>query len=132
MSLSKLIVTRILKDGEVTLTQLETRATERGVSLDELYNALQEVHRNKAIARTVRGGEVVYTKAVKRTPLDHHTWLRTNYPPMDSTNDGSGIEADLSYLFLTPEELEKYRAEIRGVQYIPSKRYGKKGVRHTT
>jgi hypothetical protein len=117
MSLSKLIVTRILKDGEVTLTQLENRAIERGLLLDDLYTALEAVHRNKSIARTVRQGEVVYMKkAPPKSPTDHLAYIRNNYPPMTPDNDGSGIDVgDLSWMFLkTKEERDAFKAEMSG------------------
>jgi Zn-dependent oligopeptidase len=44
---------------------------------------------------------------------------------MTEDNNGSGIEADFSYLFLSPEELDKYKAEVQGRAYIPKKRYEK-------
>lgn len=114
--LPQLITTRIIRDGSVTLSQLEHRATERGVSLSELYAALERVHRDKRVERTVKAGEVIYRKAMpKKSPLDHHTWLREHYPPMDETNDGSGIDIDLSWLFLKPDELVEYKAAAKGV-----------------
>jgi hypothetical protein len=114
-SLTTRITDYILKRTATTLTQLEGVVVSHGFTLNDLYIALEAVHRNKAIARTVRGGEVVYTKAVKRTPLDHHTWLRANYPPMDSTNDGSGIDIDMSWLFLrSREERDAYKAAASG------------------
>jgi len=136
MTLSSRIEAYILKRSGTTLSQLENLATKRGFSLDEVYSALDTIHRNKKIRRTVQKGDVVYSPAPEpKAPGSHLTYVRHNYPVRDETNDGSGIEADYSYLFLTPEELEKYKAEARGVQYIPSKRYAKKkreGIRHTT
>jgi len=115
MSLSKLIVTRILQDGEVTLTQLENRAIERGLLLDDLYTALEAVHRNKSIARTVRQGEVVYMKkAPPKSPTDHLAWVRANYPWPDNF-EMPFPEIDMSFLFLkTKEERDAFRAEMSG------------------
>jgi hypothetical protein len=131
MSLSNLIINRILQDGEVTLAQLEQRAQERAVSLSELYAALTTVHRDKRIKRGVRQGEIVYTKATPaKEPGSHLSFIRTHYPKMDSTNDGSGIEADFSYLFLTPEQLVEYKAKAKGVPtYMVQSRYGKTNAR---
>lgn len=114
---SQLIITRILRDKHVTLTQLENRATERGVVLSDLYAALQEVHKDKRIKRGVKGGEVYYEPNVARTPNPnpHLDWLRDHYPPMNETNDGSGLPGDYSYLFLrSQEERDEYRARING------------------
>jgi hypothetical protein len=125
--LSNLIINRILQDGEVTLAQLEQRAQERAVSLSDLYQALTVVHRDKRIKRGVRQGEIVYTKATPpKSPTDHTAWVRTHYPKMDSTNDGSGIEANFDYLFLTPEQLVEYKAKAKGVSvHMVQSRYGK-------
>ena len=128
MSLSKLIITRILRDGHVTLTQLEHRATERGVLLSDLYSALDAVHRDKRIKRGVRGGEVYYEPAPPpKAPIDHLSWLRTNYPPMTPENDGSGIEIDLSFLFMSPEEAKEYKAAAKGMSvHMLQSKYVKK------
>lgn len=126
MSLSKLIVTRILRDGHVTLTQLEHRATERGVLLSDLYAALDSVHRDKRIKRGVRGGEVYYEPApAPRAPVDYLKWVRDNYPPMTPENDGSGIDIDLSFLFMSPEEAKEYKAAAKGMPtFMYNKKYG--------
>jgi hypothetical protein len=130
-SISNRITDYILNRTATTLSHLESVVVSAGYTVDELYNVLQEVHRNKAIARTVRGGEVVYTKAVKRTPLDHHAWIRTHYPPMDSTNDGSGIDIDMSWLFLrSREERDAYKAAASGRPvYMVKSRYDKPNTR---
>jgi hypothetical protein len=131
-SLTTRITDYILKRTATTLTQLEGVVVSHGFTLDDLYTALEQVHRDKSIARTVKQGEVVYMKKVPpKSPTDHLAYIRNNYPPMTPDNDGSGIDADFSYLFLSPEELEKYKAEARGVQYIPSKRYGNKRKQST-
>ena len=129
MNIAEAIISRILTDQSVTLTQLEQRATERAVSLSDLYVALDKVHRDKRIKRGVRQGEVYYEPAPPpKTPTDHLTWLRQNYPPMDSTNDGSGIDlGDLSWMFLkTKEERDAFKTEMSGKPVGYNKRYGKK------
>jgi hypothetical protein len=126
-SLSNLIITRILRDGNVTLTQLEHRATERGVLLSDLYQALDTVHRDKRIRRGVKGGEVYYEVAkAKPTAISHTQWVTQNYPPMTADNDGSGIDADFSYLFLTPDEAKEYKANAKGLPVYMMKTYGRK------
>jgi hypothetical protein len=125
--LSNLLVNRIIQDGEVTLTRFEHLANKRGVSLSELYSALDKVGRDKRIARKVLGGEVVYCKHVPKTPTDHLRWVRENYPPMDETNDGSGIEIDLSWMFLkTKEERDEFKALASGKPLYMVKKYGKR------
>lgn len=125
-SLSSLIVTRILRDGHVTLTQLEARAEERGLLLSDLYAALDTVHRDKRIKRGVKGGEVYYMPTPpKATAPDHLAYVRNNYPPMTEENDGSGIEADFDYLFLSPEAMKEYKAAAKGMPtHMVKSRYG--------
>jgi cellobiose-specific phosphotransferase system component IIB len=45
---------------------------------------------------------------------------------MDSTNDGSGVEANFDYLFLSPQELLEYKAADKNMplHMIQSKKYG--------
>lgn len=76
--LPQLIITRILRDGHVTITQLEHRAHERGVLLSDLYAALDVVHRDKRIARGVSKGEVYYRPAA--TPKAPITYTLPPYP----------------------------------------------------
>lgn len=74
--IAKLIVNRIITDGEVTISQLEARAKERGLLLFELYQALELIHRDKRVARTVKSGEIVYSLA-KAKPV----YVPSSLPP---------------------------------------------------
>lgn len=123
----ELIITRILNQGMVTLTQLEARAVERGLLLSDLYAALDKVHRDKRIKRGVKGGEVYYIPTPpKAAAPDHQAFVRNNYPPMTEDNDGSGIEADFSYLFLTPEQLVEYKAAAKNMPtFMYNKTHGR-------
>lgn len=128
---SSLIITKILRDKHVTLAQLETRANERGVSLDDLYNALDAVHRDRRIKRGVKGGEVYYTPAPpKATPVDHTAWVRAHYPWPGRDDVPPFImpfpEIDMSWMFLrTREERDEYKAAAKGVpQYMIKSRHG--------
>ncbi len=109
----ELIITRIINRGEVTLMELESRATERGISLSELYDALERVHRDKRVERTVRKGDIVYKVAKpKKSPLSHLTWKNENYPEMDETNNAGHpafADLDFSWMFLPPEEIELWQ-----------------------
>jgi hypothetical protein len=122
---SSLIIDTILRHERMTLTELESRATKRGLSLSELYSALEVVHRDKRIVRSVKQGEIVYTKYTHKpaASLSHLTWVRTNYPLMTPDNDGSGIEIELDWLFLkTKEERDAFKAEMTGrPRYTKSK-----------
>lgn len=126
-ALATAILTRIIKDGGSTYDILEARAVEKAIPLHTFEAAMTIVHRSKLIEQSVKSGVIQYKVAVKKTPVIHTgaAWVTHNYPKMDSTNDSSGIDVDFSYLFLTPEEMDRYRAEVRGVAFISKKRYAK-------
>jgi len=120
MTLPERIIRYILKKQTTTLIELEGVVVSKGYTLDELFTALETVHRDKRIKHVANAsGEITYSIAANKTkePGSHLAWLREHYPQMDSTNDGSGIEADYSYLFLSPDEMKKYKAELRGGMY---------------
>lgn len=124
----ELIITRILNRGVVTLSELETRSKERGLSLSDLYAALDKVSRDKRIKRGVRQGEVYYEPApAPKTPTDHLAYVRHNYPRMTEETDGSGIDIDYSFLFLkTKEERDLFISQMSGRPiHYNRKRYGK-------
>jgi hypothetical protein len=134
MELPERIIAYVQNHYPLSMSALEGIVLSKGFTLDDLYTALEKVHKDKRIVQSTRRGEVWYSPYIEPPtppPQKHLEWIRTNYPPMTPDNDGSGIEADFSYLFLSPEELEKYKAEVRGVQYIPSKRYGSKRKQST-
>jgi hypothetical protein len=114
-SLTTRITDYILKRTATTLTQLEGVVVSHGFTLDDLYTALEQVHRNKSIARTVRQGEVVYMKkAPPKSPTDHLAWVRANYPWPDNF-EMPFPEIDMSFLFLkTKEERDAFKAEMSG------------------
>ena len=122
--ISEIITDTILRHERMTLTELESRATKRGLSLSDLYSALEVVHRDKRITRSVSKGEVVYSKRTPKPPpnTSHLTWYRTNYPSPDPwclDEHGKMIdpfpEIDLSYMFLkTKDERDAFRAEMTG------------------
>ena len=116
--MTPLLITAIKNNPGITLTQLEHRATKRGVPLSELYAALETIHKDKTIKQSTKGDEVIYTYVgtvkVKQTFSSHLTWVRRNYPPMDDTNDGSGLEADYSYLFFDADAMKEYKSELTG------------------
>ncbi len=124
IELATKIITRILTDGSSTYDKLEARAVAKGISMDVFQAAMTIVHRSKLIEQSVKFGVIQYKPYVKPTPKPGPQ-RPSYYPEMDSTNDGSGIEADFSYLFLSPEEMDKYRAEVAGRSYIPKKRYAR-------
>lgn len=125
----ELIITRILNRGVVTLTELESRATERGFSLSDLHAALDKVHRDKRIVRSTSKGEIVYKPAPKRSEVvnTHVTWVKENYPWPDADWQEPFPEIDLGAMFLrTKEERDAYMAEASGRPvYMTKKKYGR-------
>lgn len=118
------------EDRDVTYSELEKRALLHNIDLSLLDVALGLLHKHAKVKQRVKGGDIVYCSAKEkpRPPSPGLEWLKHNYPAMDSSNDGSGIEADYSYLFLSPEDLDKYKAEAAGRTYVPKKRYQKKAT----
>lgn len=116
------ILTRIIKDGSSTYDILEARAVTLGINMNTFQAAMVIVHRSKLIEQSVKYGVIQYKIAVKKE-VKPGPKRPSYYPDMDASNDGSGIEADFSYLFLSPEDMDKYRAEAAGRNYIPKKRY---------
>ncbi len=121
--LAQKLVLHITEVGHTTFDKLEARARTHGIDMYTFDAAIALIHKLPSIKRTVAMGTVKYQlqsveKKVKE-PGSHLTWVRNNYPVMDSSNDGSGIDLDFSYLFMTPDELDAYKAAVRGVAYIP-------------
>lgn len=131
--LHTLIINRILLDEGVSLSQLEAKATLKGVPLNDLYTALDKVHRDKRIKRGVRGGVVYYEPAPPpKTPTDHLKWVRENYPYPSRDGVPAFVmpwpEWDLGFMFLkTKEERDLFMVEMKGRQAVYNKkRYGSK------
>ena len=119
MTLKDRVIRYILRRNTTTLLELEGVCVSKGFTIDELYATLDAVHSDKRIQYNANAsGEITYRPAVTRTPspATHLTWLRENYPTMDDTNDGSGIDVgDLSWLFLkTKKERDAFKAEMTG------------------
>ena len=124
-----MIITRILRDKDVTLSQLEAKAIERNVPLNDLYAALDKIHRDKRIQRKVLKGEIHYLPAtIPKTPTDHLAWVNQWYK--DNPQHCTEVpfpEIDYSHLFLkTKEERDAYLAEAKGmpVHMVSKKKYG--------
>ena len=129
MELKQRIISYIIKNAPVTIDTITAKATEQGYTELEVLTALEQVHKDKRIQQTTRGDTVVYTLYTHKEPKapTHLTWLRDHYPPMNSTNDGSGIDVgDLSWMFLkTKEERDAFKAEMSGKPVGYNKQYGK-------
>ena len=127
LALAEKLVQQIDKEGELSLDVIDSRAQKHGIDMRVLDRALEKLHKNKHIDQRVKKGTVFYKiKVIKKIgPVTHLIWLRENYPVMTDSNNGSGLEADYSYMFLSPEDLDKYKAEVAGRAYVPKKRYKK-------
>lgn len=127
--LSTKIIAGIHKKPDMSYSILEAHAKKLNIPIGIFQNAMTLVQSNKTVQAKIKKGELVYSpkaEVVPKAPGSHLLWLKNNYPSMTKENDGSGLEADYSYLFLSPEDLDKYKAESRGVSYIPKKRYERK------
>jgi hypothetical protein len=139
MELHTLIINRILLDEGVSLSELEAKAETKGVCLQDLYTALDKVHKDKRIKRTVKGGEIHYTVAPPpKTPVDHFKWVRENYirphhceHQMEYTDCESCKPFphwDLSWMFLkTKEERDAFMVEMKGRQAVYNKKRYERG-----
>ena len=128
-NLSERIIKYVIAHYPCSYSKLEAIVISKGFTLDQLLQALEIVHKDKRIKQTVKGDDIMYSPTmapVTKEPGSHLTWWRTHYPRMDSTNDGSGIEADFSYLFLKPAELEEYKAAAKNMpKHMIQSKYGK-------
>lgn len=110
----------ILKRTGTTLGQLEGVVVSAGLSLDELYAALEVVHKDKRITRRVIKGEIVYTPTPEpKAPTDYLKWVRENYAWPGTGGTPPFVmpfpEIDMSFMFLrTKEERDAYKAEASG------------------
>lgn len=117
MELKQRIITYILKNAPVTYDTILEKATSKGYTKLEVLETLELVHKDKRIKQTTKGDTIVYQLATAKEPpsMSHLKWVRDNYPPMTPENDGSGIDADFSYLFLrSKEERDAFMAEMSG------------------
>lgn len=130
MELKERITAYIIKNAPVTMDTVLEVAIAKGFTEAEVLTALDAVHRDKRITQNANTvGVVTYKLAsAKKDPTDHLKWVRDHYPPMTEDNNGSGIDIDLSHLFMSPDEAKEYKAQAKGVPsyMLQSKKYGKR------
>jgi len=106
----------------VSLEKLTLVATSVGFSEDEVLQALERI--GNKLKSIVRGGTVYYQVP---PPIKEHFKCTVPYPWPGRDGIPEFVmpfpEIDYSYIFLTPEELDKYKAELRGRIFIPKKRW---------
>ena len=106
--LADLICKTIIKSGGLTLDEIEARCAKREIPIELVYEAMELVSKRPKI---ITSGKKYIEKVVKKAD----PFYRPPYPPMiKGVNDGSGIEADFSYMFLTPDEMKEYRINLKG------------------
>ena len=132
IKLSAIIVKRITELGTVTYDQLQARAVEKGIEQGIFDNAMQRVHKKRTVlVKNVKG---VLTYSIKpvvvETTPDYVTWCKQHYPYTDPNcqdEQGNFLECfpdwDVSWIFLTPDELEEYNEAVRGGKVYKHKRY---------
>ena len=128
MDLKDRITTYIQNHHPIPYSKLLRVAQSKGYTEMEVLTVLDAVHKNKQITTKTRKDEIWYDITIAPPapkPQTHLTWLRNNYPPMNSTNDGSGIDVgDLSWMFLkTKEERDAFKAEMSGKPLYMKKKY---------
>lgn len=130
MELKERITAYIIKTAPVTMDTVIEVAIAKGFTEAQVLTALDAVHRDKRISYTANASGVVQYRlaAAKKDPTDHLKWVKDHYPTMDPTNDGSGIDADYSFLFMSPDEAKEYKAAVKGMpsHMLQSKKYGKR------
>lgn len=125
-SLALHIINRIVKNGGMTYTELESRAVEKKIALELFEAAMTIVHKSKTIrSSTTVKGEIRYSVAVAKAPtgpLSHIKWWNDHYPrpPADWVQPFPEINFD--HLFLKPAQFLEYKAKLKGMAFIPRKK----------
>lgn len=116
----------------VSLEKLTLAATGVGFSEDEILQALEGI--GKKLKSTVRGGTIYY-QVPPPVKIKEHFKSTIPYPWPGRDGIPEFVmpfpEIDMSFIFLTPEELDKYKAESRGRTFIPKKKYERKRKQST-
>jgi hypothetical protein len=122
------IITRIWADHGSTYDRLEARAVAKAIPMYTFEAAMAIVHRSKLIEQSVKYGVIQYRAATKSPAKEvvGAAWVTQNYP-WPGVGDVPPFvmpfpEIDMSHLFLKGEDLERYKCESKGRQYIPGKR----------
>jgi len=129
MTLQERIIAYILNHHPITYRELEDIAMGKGFSQLAIMDAMELVHKDKRIAQSTHRDEIVYRPYIA-PPVKEHFKSTVPYPYPGRDGIPEFVmpfpEWDLSFIFLTPDELDKYKADLRGVKYIRKKRYAHK------
>lgn len=113
--LADAIFKRIYVDGPFTLDQLEERAKEKNIPINDFYAAMEIVQRHRKLQVSGK----TYKKRVnkKQEFQSHLAWVKNNYPRMipgvDDASHPIFDDVDFSYLFMTPDEAKEYRLSLK-------------------
>jgi hypothetical protein len=132
--LSSKILDRITKDGQVTYSQLEARAVEKNIPIALFESAMARVHKHKTLLMktsvgTADSGEITYSikPVVISSQMSHVQWCSDNYPRPGVDGVPPFVmpfpEIDMSHIFLSPEEMQAFKAELKGQRFIKKKAY---------
>lgn len=120
------IIRRIVAQHPVTYEKLEALVLGIGHTELEFMEAMEAVHRDKRVVQTTHGDTIQYRPYIV-PPVKESFKSTVPYPYPGRDGEPEFVmpwpDWDMSWIFLKPEELEKYKAESKGRTYIPSKRY---------
>jgi len=130
----------IQANPNVKYSTLEARAKGHGIESHVFESAMELVHRRVWIKKTpCLDTDIAYTVVItvaKPPDTSWWEWCRDNYPHPGKNGVPVFVmpfpEWDLSWLILKPEEMARYHAQMRGVAYIPRKRYGRQDTTTST
>jgi len=118
-------------NGLVSLEKLVSVGGSAGFSESEILAAITGL--GKKLKAVARGNDLYYQLAPepKVQPMEHLTWIRSNYPWPGKNGIPKFVmpwpEWDLSWIFLTPEELVEYKAQAKNVpKHMLNLKHGKK------
>jgi hypothetical protein len=128
--LTEKLVLHIDAEKTTTFDKLEARARKHGIAMSVFDRAIEKLHKLPQIKRTVKLGTVHYElQAVKpkASPILSGEWLKQHYPWPGKNGVPDFVmpfkDWNLSYLFMTPEEAEEYKAEMKGQRSFTRKKY---------
>lgn len=116
------IAALIVRERGASYTEIRQRAQAKGIDPLVLEQALERLHKNPMIHRTMAGGDVQYTVKVAKAPMGvptHVTWVAEHYPwPEEFVMPFPEITMD--WLFLkTLEERQAYKMAAAGRYVAP-------------
>lgn len=129
MELKDRIIKRIVAQYPVTYEKLEALVLGIGHTEIEFMEAMEAVHCDKRVVQSTKADSIVYRPYIAPPVKEHfvQNW-KYPYPGRDGVPEFvmPWPEWDLSFIFLRPEELEKYKAEAKGRTYIKKHGYQRK------